>query len=72
MERITHVKESATTRKARATIRTQTADIVLNTATKMLTKKLTVRVFGAVTMKVINVTEVAMAVEVLEEAQQIF
>lgn len=57
------VKESATIRQACVTIRMQPAGLVLNTETKMPTKKLTDKASGPATMKVINVTEVALAVE---------
>jgi hypothetical protein len=71
MERIMHVRESATIPKARVTIRTQPAGIVLNTETKILTSKPTGRASAAVTMKVISVTEVAMTDDPID-APQIF
>jgi hypothetical protein len=71
MERIMHVRESATIPKARGTIRTQPAGIVLNTETKILTSKLTGKASAAVTMKVTSVMEVAIADDPTD-APQIF
>src|SRR5260370_1001033 len=67
--RTMHVKESATIRKARVTIRMQPVGINLNTETKMLTNKLIGKASAAVTMTDIDVTVVAMAEDPIDGPQ---